>query len=131
MPPLAKVTTTATKKKGEEVKAKAKAFRVLVHVIEVKDIKPLTSGLPDLVVTASVGKYGTKYTQVVRQCTAASCTSRLPALRALARPCHPRARTPAHACARLRTHASASAPPPQPHASARRQRARSRASPRG
>ena len=56
-------------KKKEEVKAKPKAFRVMVHVIEVKDVKPTQGGLPDLVVTASVGKYGTKYTQVVRQST--------------------------------------------------------------
>ena len=42
----------------------------MVHVIEVKDVKPETSDtLPDLVVTASVGSYGTKYTQVVRQAT--------------------------------------------------------------
>ena len=59
------------KKGKEEVKAKAKAFRVQVHIIEVKDIKP-QSGMPDLVCTASVGNYGTKYTQVVRQSTAAT-----------------------------------------------------------
>ena len=58
------------KKGNEEIKVRPKAFRVMVHVIEVKDVKPETSDtLPDLVVTASVGSYGTKYTQVVRQAT--------------------------------------------------------------
>ena len=44
------------KKGNEEIKVRPKAFRVMVHVIEVKDVKPETSDtLPDLVVTASVG----------------------------------------------------------------------------
>ena len=70
-PKVGMVVPKAGQKKGkEEIKAKPKAFRVMVHVIEVKDIKVQSSGsLPDLVVTASVGTYGTKYTQVVRQAT--------------------------------------------------------------
>ena len=59
-------------KKTGEVKAKPKAFRVQVHIIEAKDVKPMAGGMPDLVCTASVGNYGTKYTQVVRQSTSAT-----------------------------------------------------------
>ena len=61
-------------KKGAdgEIKAKPKSFRVQVHIIDVKDIKTSAAGVPDLVCTASVGNYGTKYTQVVRQSTSAT-----------------------------------------------------------
>ena len=75
MPPAAKAGKAAPKagkQKEGEIKAKPKAFRVQVHIIEVKDVKPFGGGMPDVVCTASVGNYGTKYTQVVRQSTA--CT---------------------------------------------------------
>lgn len=75
MPPAAKGAKGAKGGKGAkdgEIKAKPKAFRVQVHIIEVKDVKPNAAGLPDLVCTASVGNYGTKYTQVVRQSTSAT-----------------------------------------------------------
>lgn len=62
-----------TVKRGKEMTtAKPKAFRVQLHVIEVRDVLPQAGGMPDLVVTASVGSYGTKYTQVVRQATSAT-----------------------------------------------------------
>ena len=74
------VASVVGKKTDKDIKGpKPKAFRVQVHVIEVKDIRVPHSQqsheqevLPDLVVTASVGRFGTKYTQVVRQSTA--CT---------------------------------------------------------
>ena len=56
---------------GEIAGPKPKPFRVQVHVIAVKDIKPMAGVLPDLVVTATVSGYSTKYTQVVRQTTQA------------------------------------------------------------
>ncbi len=57
---------------GEIAQPKPKPFRVNVHVIEVKGIKPMPGVLPDLVVTVTVSGYSTKYTQVVRQTTQAS-----------------------------------------------------------
>ena len=74
MAPKAKAAAMpkAGAKKTGEVKAKPKAFRVQVHIIEAKDVKPMAGGMPDLVCTASVGNYGTKYTQVVRQSTSAT-----------------------------------------------------------
>ena len=71
----AAATKSAAGKKGKdkEVKGpKPKAFRVQVHIIDVKDIKPPSGVMPDLVVTARVGSFGTKYTQVVRHSTSAT-----------------------------------------------------------
>ena len=48
------------KGKTAEIKGpKPKAFRVLVHVIEAKDIKAPPGVIPDLIVTASVGNQTT------------------------------------------------------------------------
>ena len=55
----AKSAGGGSSKDGKEVKAKAKAFRVHVHIVEVKDIKMQDGVMPDLVVTASVGAWGT------------------------------------------------------------------------
>ena len=66
----AKPGARPNKGKTAEIKGpKPKAFRVLVHVIEAKDIKAPPGVIPDLIVTASVGNQTTKYTQVVRRST--------------------------------------------------------------
>ena len=75
----ATAATSVSAKMGKKGKDKdvvsgprPKAFQVQVHIIEAKDIKPPPGVIPDLVVTAQVAHFGTKYTQVVRQTTA--CT---------------------------------------------------------
>ena len=63
------------KKKDEVVGPKPKSFRVQAHIIEVKDVKSASPGLPDLVVMGTVGTHGSKYTQVIRQSTSATFDS--------------------------------------------------------
>ena len=46
---------------------KPKAFRVHLHILEVKDIETPTGSVPDLVATASVMNLAAKYTQVVKE----------------------------------------------------------------
>jgi len=76
MPPAAANAAKDGKKGTEIKKAKAKSFKLNLHILEVKDIK-MPKGAdgkpipPDLVVTASVGSFGTKYTQVQKQATSA------------------------------------------------------------
>jgi hypothetical protein len=50
-------------------------LRRQAHIIEVRDIKPIPGTVPDLVVTATVTRQGTKYTQVVRQTTSCAFDS--------------------------------------------------------